>query len=129
MALYRWSSGRIGGRITGWPEARILLLEHVGAKSGVRRTSPVIFHQDGELLAVVASKAGQPNNPAWLYNLRANPNTTVRIGAEIRAVHARPATETERDRLWPKFVDAFPAFDSYQRNADRRIPIIVLDPR
>ncbi|GAB4587202.1 nitroreductase/quinone reductase family protein [Nocardia sp. IFM 10818] len=130
VALYRWSNGRIGGRILGWPAARILLLDHVGARTGTPRTSPVIYHQDDGLLAVVASKAGQPDNPAWFHNLRANPDTTVQIGAEVRPVHARIATDEERNRLWPSFVAAFPAFDSYQRNAEHRtIPVVILDPR
>ncbi|WP_433725943.1 nitroreductase/quinone reductase family protein [Nocardia sp. CA-129566] len=128
VVLYRWSKGRIGGRVPGWPAARILLLDHIGARSAIRRISPVIFHQDGGLLAVVASKAGQPANPAWFYNLRANPETTVQIGAEVRVVRARVAGEPERECLWPRFVEAFPAFEFYQRNAGhRRIPIVILD--
>ncbi|UFS93837.1 nitroreductase/quinone reductase family protein [Nocardia huaxiensis] len=130
VALYRWSNGRIGASILGWPRARILLLDHVGARTGLRRTSPAIYHQADGLLAIVASKAGQPTNPAWFHNLRANPETTVRIGAEIRPVRARLADDAERNRLWPSFIEAFPAFDFYRRNAPgREIPIIILDPR
>src|SRR6187399_1524338 len=68
-ALYRRTGGRLGGHLPGWPQARILLLDHTGARSGVRRTSPVMFHEEGELVAVMASKAGQPTHPAWFHNL------------------------------------------------------------
>src|SRR4051794_22101727 len=86
VALYRRSGGRIGGHIPGWPEARLLLLDHTGAKSGVRRTSPLMYQEDGEALVIMASKAGQPTNPAWFHNLVANPETTIQIGAEVREV-------------------------------------------
>src|SRR5256885_16863760 len=72
VAIYRWSGGRVGGHLPGWPEARILLLNHTGAKSEVKRTSPLMYHEDGRVLAVVASKAGQPTNPARVHNLIAN---------------------------------------------------------
>ena len=130
VALYRRSRGKVGGHLPGLPAARILLLDHTGAKSGIRRTSPVMYHQDGEVVAVVASKAGQPTNPAWFHNLRANPDTTIQIGSEIRNVRARVATDEERDRLWPKFVAFYPGYDFYERiTKGRKIPVVILDPR
>lgn len=130
VALYRCSGGRIGGHVPGWPAARILLVDHVGARSGVRRTSPVMYHEEGETLAVAASKAGQPTHPAWFHNLEANPHTTVQIGSEVREVLARVASSEERARLWPKFVAFYPGYEFFARNAkDREIPIVILDPR
>lgn len=130
VAIYRRSGGRIGGHLPGWPAARILLLDHTGAKSGVRRTSPLMYHHDGDVIAVVASKAGQPTNPAWFHNLHANPDTTIQIGAELRQVRARVATDEERGLLWPKFVAFYPGYDFFERNArGRKIPIVVLEPR
>jgi deazaflavin-dependent oxidoreductase (nitroreductase family) len=130
VALYRRSGGRIGGHVPGWPAAHILLVDHVGARSGVRRTSPVMYHQEGETLAVAASKAGQPTHPAWFHNLKANPHTTVQIGSEVREVCARVATGEERARLWPKFVAFYPGYEFFARNAgNREIPIVILDPR
>jgi deazaflavin-dependent oxidoreductase (nitroreductase family) len=84
VAFYRRSGGKIGGHLPGWPAARILLLQHTGAKTGTKGTSPVMYHQDGEALAVVASKAGQPTNPSWFHNLKANPDTTIEIGSQVR---------------------------------------------
>ena len=82
----------------------MLLLDHVGAKSGKRRTSPLLYFRDGENVVIVASKGGYPKNPAWFHNLMANPDTTAQIGRERRAVHARVATPEERERLWPEAV-------------------------
>lgn len=130
VALYRRSGGRLGNHVPGWPGARILLLDHTGARSGAKRTSPVMYHEDGENLVVAASKAGQPTNPAWFHNLRANPETTVQIGPEVRRVRARVAGGEERERLWPEFVAFYPGYEFFQRNAKgREIPIVILEPR
>src|SRR4051794_11546497 len=86
--LYRRSGGRIGGHFPGWPAAPILLLDHAGASSRIRRTSPLMYYREGERIAVVASRAGQPSNPAWFHNLVAHPDTTVQIDSEVREVHA-----------------------------------------
>ena len=130
VALYRRSGGRVGSRLPGWPGARIALVEHRGARSGVRRTSPLMYHADGPAIAVVASKAGQPTNPAWFHNLMANPETTVQIGTEVRPVRARLAEPTERERLWPEFVAFYPGYETFrERAAPRQIPIVLLEPR
>src|SRR5262249_25598528 len=108
VALYPRSGGRIGGHRPGWPEARIALIDHTGARSGANRTSPVMFKDLGDAIAVVASKAGQPTNPAWFHNLRANPETTVQIGSEVREVRARVTTGQERERLWKQVIAIYP---------------------
>jgi len=60
----------------------MLLLEHVGAKSGQRRTSPLAYVAEGDDVVIVASKGGYPKHPAWFHNLRANPDTVAQIGTE-----------------------------------------------
>lgn len=130
VALYRRSGGRIGGHLPGWPEARVLLVDHTGARSGRKRTSPLMYHELGDAVAVAASKAGQPTHPAWFHNLVANPETTIQVGSQVREVRARVATDEERERLWPSFVDFYPGYGFYQRNAgSRTIPIVILEPR
>jgi F420H(2)-dependent quinone reductase len=130
VALYRRSSGRIGGHIPGWPEARIVLVDHTGAKSGLKRTSPLMYLEDGDSVVVMASKAGQSTHPAWFHNLKANPDTTIQIGSVVRKVRARVATNKEQDRLLSKLVEIYPGTAFYQRNAKgRTIPIVILDPR
>lgn len=90
----------------------------------------MIYHQHGDALAVVGSKAGQPTNPAWFHNLMANPHTTIQIGPDVRGVRARLATDDEREQLWPKLIATFPAYDLYQRNSKGgKLPVVILDPR
>jgi F420H(2)-dependent quinone reductase len=106
----------------------MLLLDHVGAKSGTLRTSPLLYVPDGENVVLVASKGGFPKHPAWFHNLRANPETYVRVGAERRRVRARTATVGERPRLWDAAVAVWPGYEDYRRRTDREIPLVVLEP-
>jgi F420H(2)-dependent quinone reductase len=126
-ALYRLTGGRIGHRWPGLPQ--MLLLDHFGAKSGKKRTSPLLYVEDGDDVVLVASKGGYPKNPAWFHNLKANPETTVQIKAERRPVRARVATDEERERLWPKAVEMYSGYAGYQKRAERTIPMVVLEPR
>ena len=106
------------------------LLDHVGAKSGTRRTTPLLYVEDGEDVVIVASKGGFPKHPAWFHNLKANPDTTVQIGSEHRAVRARVAKPDERERLWAKAVRAYHGYEDYAaRSKGREIPLVVLEPR
>jgi F420H(2)-dependent quinone reductase len=106
------------------------LLDHVGAKSGTKRTTPLLYVEDGKDVVIVASKGGFPKHPAWFHNLKANPDTTVQIGPEHRAVHARVAKPEERDRLWAKAVKSYGGYEDYAaRSKGREIPLVVLEPR
>jgi deazaflavin-dependent oxidoreductase (nitroreductase family) len=126
-AVYRASHGVIGHRFPGAPPA--LLLDHVGARTGARRTSPLVYGVDGENLILVASKGGYPKNPAWFHNLRANPDTTVQVGSQRRRVRARVAEGEERDRLWQLMVGVYGGYESYRQRTEREIPLVVLEPR
>ncbi|HET7122062.1 MAG TPA: nitroreductase family deazaflavin-dependent oxidoreductase [Solirubrobacterales bacterium] len=127
--LYRRTGGRLGHTIPG-VGGKMLLLDHVGAKSGTRRTSPLLYVEDGDDLVIVASKGGFPKHPAWFHNLKANPDTTVQVGSERRPVHARVAKPEERDHLWAKAVKAYHGYEDYAaRSKGREIPLVVLEPR
>ena len=126
-AVYRASNGLIGHRFPGSPP--MLLLDHVGAKSGKRRTSPLVYVSDGEDVVLVASKGGYPRNPAWFHNLLANPDTIVQIGSRRRPVHAHLADAQERERLWPMAVAVYGGYEDYQRRTEREIPLVILQPR
>ena len=127
--LYRRTGGRIGHRVPGVGPP-MLLLDHVGAKSGAKRTSPLLYIPDGENVVIVASKGGYPKHPAWFHNLEAHPDTTAQIGPERRAVHARVAAPEERERLWPKVVEGYEGYADYQaRSKGREIPLVILEPR
>jgi len=125
-AAYRLTGGRIGGT---FDRAPVLLLHHVGRKSGQERVAPLLYLPDGDDLVIVASYGGAPKSPAWFHNLRAHPDTVVEIGREKRAVSAREATAAERERLWPELVDLYPAYGDYQARTDRQIPLVVLSAR
>jgi deazaflavin-dependent oxidoreductase (nitroreductase family) len=123
--LYRRTGGRLGNTVKGAP---VLLLDHVGRKSGTQRTAPVLYLEDGTDLVVVGSRGGSTATPAWFLNLMANPTTTVQVGSERRSVIARKASDEERARLWPRLVDMYPDYDAYQRRTERQIPVVILSP-
>ncbi len=132
VRIYEATGGRVGGRLGipfVLPTVPILLLEHVGRKSGNAFTTPLVYLEDGPDVAVVASQGGRPQNPHWYRNLAAHPDVTVRIGREVRPVRARTATPDEKARLWPRLVGLYADFDSYQSWTDREIPVVVLAPR
>jgi deazaflavin-dependent oxidoreductase (nitroreductase family) len=125
--LYRASGGRVGHRFRGGPP--MLLLDHVGARSAVKRTTPLVYLRDGENIVLIASKGGHPRHPAWFHNLRARPETTVQIGSQHVAVRARVADADERARLWPKAVAIYAGYETYQQRTEREIPLVILEPR
>jgi deazaflavin-dependent oxidoreductase (nitroreductase family) len=125
--VYRASGGWVGHKVPGAPP--MLLLHHKGAKSGTERVTPLVYVADGDDVVIVASKGGNPKNPAWFHNLKANPATTVQIGRERRDVRARVATADERPRLWRKAVKTYSGYRGYQQRTDREIPLVVLEPR
>ncbi|SFB44241.1 deazaflavin-dependent oxidoreductase, nitroreductase family [Amycolatopsis marina] len=123
IAEFRDNKGKVGGMFEG---ASIVLLTTVGARSGLRRTSPLAYLEiDGQPL-VVASAAGAPNNPSWYHNIRKNPMVTVETGTStFEAIAAVPQGE-ERDRLFAAVVEADPGFGEYQARIDRVIPVVTL---
>jgi deazaflavin-dependent oxidoreductase (nitroreductase family) len=124
VAAYRLTGGRIGASFRG---VDTLLLDHVGRRSGKRRTNALYYVADGDDLVIVASRGGSHRHPAWWLNLRESPRTTVQVGPERREVVAREADDEERARLWPRLVEAWPDYESYQRRTERRIPVVILE--
>ena len=126
-AAYRATRGRFGHNFPGAPP--MLLLDHVGAKSGKRRTAPLGYIKDGDAFVVIASKGGHPRNPSWYHNVVANPDTTIQAGSRRMPVRARVATPPERERLWPQVVEAYGGYADYQKRTPREIPLVILEPR
>ena len=110
---------------------QLMLLTTVGARSGNERTSPVMYHRDGERYVVVASKGGAPDNPDWYNNLKANPVARVEVGTEMGTetfeVRASEAEGEERDRLYAERVAIAPGFGEYERQTSRKIPVMILE--
>jgi deazaflavin-dependent oxidoreductase (nitroreductase family) len=113
---YEWENG-----------TTILLLTTTGAKSGQERVAPLIFVERDGVPAIVASKGGAPEPPAWYVNLRANPEVKVQIKGDVFTARARVATPEEKPEWWAVATAAWPAYDDYQRKTDREIPVVLLE--
>jgi F420H(2)-dependent quinone reductase len=123
--LYRLSGGRIGRRLNGF---EILLLTTTGRRSRAPRHVALQFlpHRGG--WAVIGSRAGDARHPAWWLNLVARPSADVQVGSRRMRVRAREAEDAERSELWDRFVAIDGSYEEYARRAERRIPVVVLEP-
>jgi deazaflavin-dependent oxidoreductase (nitroreductase family) len=125
IALYRRTGGKIGGRFRG---SAVLLLTTTGRRSGEPRTTPVMYIDDGNRKAVVASYGGADHHPAWYHNLLAHPEVTVQTGPSVQQMRAEVADPEERARLWAPLVAMYPTYDDYQAKTERQLPVVVLAP-
>ena len=123
---FRENGGEVGGM---FESMNLLLLHHVGAKSGIERVNPLAYQRLGDdSVAIFASKGGAPRNPDWYHNLVANPDTRIEIGSDEYPVIARVASGEERDRIWSRQKELYPNFAEYEQTAaGRQIPVVVLD--
>lgn len=128
--VYIASKGLVGHKIPGMPPS--LLLYSTGAKTGAKRVNSLTYASDGADLIVVASNGGARRNPAWLHNLKAQPDVTAQLGRERREVHAVALLpgDDNYDRLW-KLADTNNSgnYRRYQKATSRPIPVVVLTPR
>jgi deazaflavin-dependent oxidoreductase (nitroreductase family) len=122
---FRANQGRVGGMFDG---TRLLLLHHVGARTGTNRINPLAYDRDGERYVIFASKAGAPTNPDWYHNLKAHPNVEIEVGTDTIDVVAAEAVGEERDRLFRRQAERSPSFAEYQAKTDRLIPVMILTP-
>jgi deazaflavin-dependent oxidoreductase (nitroreductase family) len=122
---------RTQGRFTllGPIGAPTLLLTTVGAKSGQRRVSPLLYTRDGDRILVIGSNFGQAHHPAWTANLRANPDAEVAMGGRHIPVRARELTGSERSAAVERFVELTPVYAAYQQRTDRELRVFALTAR
>ena len=113
-----------GVEVAGRP---VVLLTMTGAKSGKTRAMPVMRVEHDGAYAIVASKGGSDTPPAWYLNLEAKPEVGVQVKGDRVTAKARVADSEERERLWPKMTATWPAYDDYQEQTEREIPIVVLE--
>jgi deazaflavin-dependent oxidoreductase (nitroreductase family) len=121
---FRENGGKVGGMFEGAP---LILVHHVGAKSGTERIAPLVYLADGDRIFIFASKGGSDENPAWFHNLVANPDTTVEVGTETFEVVAKVLTGAERDEYYAKQSALQPQFAEYQSKTKRAIPVVELE--
>jgi len=120
---FRANDGKVSGHFA---DMTLLLLHTTGAKSGQPRVNPVVYMADGDNLVIIASKGGAPNNPAWYYNLVAEPEISVEVGSEQFPARAMVAKEPEHTELYEKMAGKYPFFAEYQRQTERIIPVVIL---
>jgi len=123
ISEFRATGGKASGPFEGKP---LVLVHHVGAKSGVERIAPLVPYVDGSRIFVFASKGGSDTNPDWYHNLVANPDTVVELGSETFAATVRVLTGDERDEIYSRQSAVEPQFAEYQRKAARLIPVLEL---
>jgi deazaflavin-dependent oxidoreductase (nitroreductase family) len=131
VVAHRWAYERSGGRVGAKLGSRPMLLLHtIGRKSGERRTSALLYAEDGANFIVVASRYGGPVNPAWYHNLLAQPDVEIQVGRRRLPVRAHLATGAEREQAWAKADQVNKGqYTVYQARTDREIPVVVLEPR
>ena len=128
VELYEGSGGTEGTTLldTGLP---CIIVTHTGNKSGGIRKIPLMRVKVDDSYVLVGSMGGQPKNPVWVYNLRANPDVEIRDKTEVYPMRAREVTdEAERQRLWDASAEAFPPYNEYQAKTSRKIPVFVAEP-
>lgn len=122
--LYEKSDGRLGS----WMGLPMLLLTVTGRKSGLPRTTPLVYFEDGARYVVVGSDGAARRDPQWWKNLKVNPNATVRVGRRRFAATAHLATGQERERLWEIGKGINPMWQKYQTRTERILPVVVFTP-
>jgi deazaflavin-dependent oxidoreductase (nitroreductase family) len=128
VAQYEGSGGREGTTLldTGLP---VIIVTHIGNKTGAIRKTPLMRVKDGDKYVLVGSQGGAPKNPAWVHNLRLKPDVEIRDETEVQKMRVREiADEAERSRLWKLAVAAYPPYADYQKRTERRIPVFVAEP-
>jgi len=124
-SLYNATGGVVGWKIL-W--MRILLLRHVGRKTGLERVIPLLYVEDGGRWIVAASNNGDQRHPAWWLNLEAHPEAEIQVGGESHTVRARLASPEESDQLWNKLVASYRYYTRYREGTARDIPLVILEP-
>jgi deazaflavin-dependent oxidoreductase (nitroreductase family) len=123
---YEGSGGTAGTTLRDTGLA-VVIVTNKGAKSGAVRKTPLMRVEHAGAYAAIGSKGGAPQNPVWVYNLRANPQVVVQDGPDTFELTAREVTGTERDAWWERSVAAYPPYAEYQTKTDRLIPVFVLE--
>ena len=128
VELYEGSGGKEGYLLEG-TDMPCILFTHIGVKTGGIRKTPLMRVKVDEGYVLIGSMGGQPQNPGWVYNLRANPDIQLRDRTEVFDMRVREVTdEDERTRLWAAAVDAYPDYDAYQAKTERVIPVFLAEP-
>jgi deazaflavin-dependent oxidoreductase (nitroreductase family) len=121
---FRANGGRVGGP---WAGTTLILIHHIGARSGIERVTPLACspQKDGRY-AIAASNGGSPTHPEWYHNLKANPIINVEVGTQTFTALAEELTGTDRAELWPKLAAEAPSLGEFRTRTTRQIPVFML---
>ena len=124
--FYRWSGGRLMGKLNGHD---VCLVTMTGARTGARRTIPLMHvpYRDGVIL--VGSQGGAPKSPVWVNNLIAQPDIEVQYKSKKMRLRARRASAEEKAAVWPVCCEHYPDYELYQQRTERDIPVFICEPR
>src|SRR5262245_4106526 len=121
---FRANEGRVGGSLAGTP---MILIHHIGARSGIERVTPLVCTPQGDgRYVIVASNGGSPTHPSWYYNLKANPRINIEVRSQTFTVVAEELDDAARAELWPKLVAASPSLREFDTRITREIPVFML---
>ncbi len=128
IAEFRANEGRVGGSFEGAP---MILVHHVGRKSGKEYVSPLVYlpgEGDDDSMYIFGSKAGAPDHPDWYRNITAAGQATVEVGGSTFPVTVTEVTGEQRDRLFAEQVRRMPGFGEYEQKTQgiRKIPVVRL---
>ncbi len=129
LRVLRWTKGRtsLTSALTGLP---IITLTTIGARSGLKRTLPLVGIPHGEDLILIGSNFGQKHHPAWVHNLRAYPVAEVTMQGKTILYYARQVEAAESQCFWELALRYYPGYANYRRWAGKReIAIFVLSPK
>ncbi|MFL2527937.1 MAG: nitroreductase family deazaflavin-dependent oxidoreductase [Candidatus Azotimanducaceae bacterium] len=128
VEVYEGTNGEKGTTLldSGLP---CIIVTHVGNKTGGIRKIPLMRVKVDNNYVLIGSMGGQPKNPVWVYNLRANPDVEIRDKHEVTKMKVREVSDdVERQSLWNTSVEAYPPYEEYQAKTDRVIPVFVAEP-
>jgi deazaflavin-dependent oxidoreductase (nitroreductase family) len=128
VELYEGSGGTEGSTLldTGLP---CIIVTHTGNKTGAIRKIPLMRVKVDDSYVLVGSMGGQPKNPVWVYNLRANGDVEIRDKTEVFKMRVREVEDDEeREHLWAASAEAFPTYNDYKAKTSRKIPVFIAEP-
>jgi deazaflavin-dependent oxidoreductase (nitroreductase family) len=138
-----WYSSQLGARVDPWllratrghvdhafGQIPIVLVNVRGARSGIERTVPLLYFNDGDDVILIASSYGRPKFPAWYYNLKANPEVRLEVRGRSAPYVAHEVTGEDRDRLFELAKKVYRGYTDYEHRTTgiRRIPVMRLSP-
>jgi deazaflavin-dependent oxidoreductase (nitroreductase family) len=124
---FRANDGRVTGSLSGTP---ILLLHHVGARSGVERVTPLAYTRYGAgAYLIVASNGGSPTHPSWYYDLKAHAKTRIEVGTQAFTALAEELEGAARAKAWPRLLADSPSLREFDARTTRRIPLFLVTRR